>query len=362
MSGGGIGSAIGTGIGLALAPETGGLSMLIPALTGAVGGAAGAKLTGGNPLVSALMGGIGGGLGGFSGLGSDLGISNAAGLFGDGAAGAAGAGLEDIAPAFATDAAGLPTRAATDAFAAAPVASSPAAASGIGGWLGKQNPLSLALAGNTALSAADNILHPLPKYNVAQNANNVFATNPGFNAPLPKYTMQNTATPYTGNWYTYGETPQPAMYNAQPVLAQSRGGIVGYAHGGQVHKYAAGGMPMGMPASAVQPQIPVNPLTLKAVHEAGVVIGKHLKSRLHTPDGQVRGAGGGQDDAVPAKLSQDEYILPADVVSQIGDGSSNEGGKKLDAMVHNVRHHKAVKRFPPKARNPLSYLPKKVKA
>jgi hypothetical protein len=56
--------------------------------------------------------------------------------------------------------------------------------------------------------------------------------------------------------------------------------------------------------------------------------------------GQVGGDGGGQDDRVPAYLSQDEYVVPADVVSHLGDGSSNEGARRLDELVSRVRERR----------------------
>jgi len=62
-------------------------------------------------------------------------------------------------------------------------------------------------------------------------------------------------------------------------------------------------------------------------------------------EGMVDGAGGGMDDFVPATiegvepilLSRDEYVIPADVVSHIGDGSSERGGELLDEMIANIR-------------------------
>lgn len=65
--------------------------------------------------------------------------------------------------------------------------------------------------------------------------------------------------------------------------------------------------------------------------------------------GQVGGEGGGQDDNVPAYLSPDEYVIPADVVSHLGDGSSNEGARKLDELVARVRERRTGNdRFPPR--------------
>jgi hypothetical protein len=64
-------------------------------------------------------------------------------------------------------------------------------------------------------------------------------------------------------------------------------------------------------------------------------------------EGQVVGEGDGQSDEVPFKvdggevdmamLSPDEYVLAADVVSYIGDGSSNAGAAKLDQFMEDVR-------------------------
>ncbi len=54
----------------------------------------------------------------------------------------------------------------------------------------------------------------------------------------------------------------------------------------------------------------------------------------------VQGEGTGLSDSIPARLSVDEYVIPADVVSMMGDGSSQAGGKRLDALVAQVRQAK----------------------
>lgn len=63
--------------------------------------------------------------------------------------------------------------------------------------------------------------------------------------------------------------------------------------------------------------------------------------------GMVKGPGSGMDDMVAADLhgqkallSNDEFVIPADVVSHIGDGSSSAGARKLEAMMHRVRREK----------------------
>ena len=42
-------------------------------------------------------------------------------------------------------------------------------------------------------------------------------------------------------------------------------------------------------------------------------------------------------DDIDAKLSEGEYVVPADVVSGIGNGSSDAGSNKLEDMMDRVR-------------------------
>ncbi len=75
MSGSSIGGTLGTALGVALAPETGGASLLIPAAAGAAGAAGGGALTGSkNIWRDAMLGGLGGAAGGgLSGLTGGMG-------------------------------------------------------------------------------------------------------------------------------------------------------------------------------------------------------------------------------------------------------------------------------------------------
>ena len=64
-------------------------------------------------------------------------------------------------------------------------------------------------------------------------------------------------------------------------------------------------------------------------------------------EGQVEGKGDGMSDEIPfrvkggnpdfALLSKDEYVIPADVVSMLGNGSSDGGANKLDDFLTDVR-------------------------
>lgn len=73
-------------------------------------------------------------------------------------------------------------------------------------------------------------------------------------------------------------------------------------------------------------------------------------------------AAGGQEDDVPAMLSEGEYVIPADIVSSLGDGNTNAGAKQLTHLVKNIRKHKAsaMKKgsLPPRAKSPLAYIGK----
>jgi hypothetical protein len=74
----------------------------------------------------------------------------------------------------------------------------------------------------------------------------------------------------------------------------------------------------------------------------------------------AQGAGSGRADTIDAKLSDGEYVIDAETVAMLGDGSNKEGAKRLDAMRGNIRSHKgkalAKGKFSPNAKSPLSYL------
>jgi hypothetical protein len=51
----------------------------------------------------------------------------------------------------------------------------------------------------------------------------------------------------------------------------------------------------------------------------------------------IRGTGGGLADAVPAALSEGEFVIPADVVAALGEGSSDAGARILQQMIDEIR-------------------------
>jgi hypothetical protein len=74
----------------------------------------------------------------------------------------------------------------------------------------------------------------------------------------------------------------------------------------------------------------------------------------------ARGAGSGRDDTIDAKLSDGEYVIDAETVALLGDGSNKAGAKMLDKMRSEIRAQKgkvlAKGKISPDAKSPLAYL------
>jgi hypothetical protein len=74
----------------------------------------------------------------------------------------------------------------------------------------------------------------------------------------------------------------------------------------------------------------------------------------------VEGPGGARDDEIPAMLSHGEYVIDAETLALLGDGSNEAGAKKLDDMREAIRAHKgkalARGKISPNAKGALSYI------
>ena len=74
----------------------------------------------------------------------------------------------------------------------------------------------------------------------------------------------------------------------------------------------------------------------------------------------ARGAGSGRADTIDAKLSDGEYVMDAETVALLGDGSTEEGARRLDEMRAKLRQQKgkvlAKGKFSPAAKSPLAYI------
>ncbi len=63
------------------------------------------------------------------------------------------------------------------------------------------------------------------------------------------------------------------------------------------------------------------------------------------------------DNRQPAKLSHGEFVVPADVVSHLGNGNSDAGAKKLYSMMDKVRQARTGTKKQGKQINPDKYMP-----
>jgi hypothetical protein len=80
----------------------------------------------------------------------------------------------------------------------------------------------------------------------------------------------------------------------------------------------------------------------------------------------LKGPGDGMSDSIPARigrkqparLADSEFVVPADVVSHLGNGSSDAGAKKLYAMMNNVRKARTGKNKQAPKINADKYLPR----
>jgi len=107
------------------------------------------------------------------------------------------------------------------------------------------------------------------------------------------------------------------------------------------------------------PQFSGSPIMMKEGGEVKPKISYEIE-QFSYPSGlgfYVSGETKGQDDKIPAMLSDGEYVIPADTVAHLGDGNNNAGAKKLDEMIKKIRGSKGMKNaLPPKAKSLTAYL------
>ena len=86
----------------------------------------------------------------------------------------------------------------------------------------------------------------------------------------------------------------------------------------------------------------------------------HVAPSVSASGRYVKGQGTGRSDDIPARLSDGEYVMDAETVALLGDGSGSAGARRLDEMRRNLRQHKAEKLkkggFSHKAKAPHQYM------
>lgn len=144
----------------------------------------------------------------------------------------------------------------------------------------------------------------------------------------PNATNSNTIGGMSPNSPYYGYAPLTFNYESgiKPLRAPEIGlRSRGYAHGGiaDLGGYAAGGKLLKGPGDGMSDSIVAN-------------------------------IGGKQ----PARLADGEFVIPADVVSHLGNGSTDAGAKQLYKMMDRIRHARTGNKKQGKQINPTKFLPK----
>ncbi len=121
---------------------------------------------------------------------------------------------------------------------------------------------------------------------------------------------------------------------------------------------------LGAPAFGVR--LPIGDATLEAAtggrRRQGFADKARLNMRVPFDDGgyAVRGKGTGRSDEIEALLSDGEYVMDAETVALLGDGSNEAGAKRLDEMRVSLRKHKgknlAKGKFSVNAKRPEAYM------
>ena len=393
--GGGLGSVLGGGVnsalGLGLSEGTANI------LGGGLAGAGASAIQGRDPLTGAITGAIGSGISGLGGLGIENANINQA---------VAGA-----------------TRGFGNALTAGQSPTEALTAGGLGGLGGLASGLmqSSGVIGGTPATASappDSAQPPVaasPTDTTSMAAMNPMATNAGY-AGAESYPGVTTGSsllgvqPSTGNpaanaMETYGEGVGPATTGtatgsgtAPATAPRSTLGTLGPLLAGGAALAALSNMGSSSNASPQVQQAVANlPATQQAyLNRPGVTwdwdkisadaatnnqtldqylarnwnrvtAGEYNVTRPAMAQGGlnamarfVRGGGTGRSDEIDAKLSDGEYVIDAETVAMLGDGSSKAGAQRLDEMRAAIRKHKgktlARGKFSPDAKSPLSYL------
>lgn len=348
------------------------------ALLGAAMGGGASALTGGDPLKGALIGGLTGGAG--------------AGIFG-GAAGAAPAAAEaSLLPA------GQSFAQASQAANAAKIAAQTAATT--------QAPT---VALNTAMQGASPIASSLglpgtsipstfvataPGATATQGIDalmrNAMASSSG--AGAAGATGAGAAIPTTGGTFTEGmarfaQNPI-ASIKANPFTAgaSALAGAVGsrekevgpdtgysgplsrFKYNPDIYRpqFAEGGIASltDMPVERMSDRNQIE--TLMATGGQMYAEGGISSLGSYSDGGRMlKGPGDGMSDSIPAsiagkrpaRLATDEFVVPADVVSHLGNGSSDAGAKQLYAMMDRVRKARTGTRRQGRQINPRRVMP-----
>jgi len=110
------------------------------------------------------------------------------------------------------------------------------------------------------------------------------------------------------------------------------------------------------PASAVIDQLAVPPATLARGGLAGLARGRYLAGGTDGMADQIPANIEGRQEA---RLSHGEFVIPADVVSHLGNGNSDAGAQRLYDMMDKIRKARTGTSKQGKQINPNKFLPER---
>lgn len=327
------GAATGTGTATASTAGTGGLGYVMPGADAASSGATGGILAEQGGALSTL-GGAGGAAAGSAADPTALGYimpgaeASASGATGGILAEQSGGALAGLMGKLGID----PTSGIGGVLTKA--------GSGLVDWVTSNPQSALAVVGGLADLFSDKDKAP------AGSLSGALGSLPA-GKPLPVAPALNrTVSGFKGDPNTYEQSPSPMMHNffgPQLTAAQAQ----------------APAAPLSIAAGEPTGAVKRNQAVLDLLgHAAGGPIGSGALGALMPSRYYDGGPGGGQDDLLDAKVSPGEFVFDSSTVSDLGDGNNEEGARRLDLMVKNIRHQKrgGQTRLPPKAASPLSYL------
>jgi hypothetical protein len=239
-------------------------------------------------------------------------------------------------------------------------------------------------------SAAPNVMpQTAPTYNWRYDPNHPIGLVPSTQTPTPITAPTPTIPPaqtaqtsrlgfgpeqnylLNNNLSSYYQAPTPEA--PPPIQADFEGNSGGGGDGGGGGGMARGGLaslsktPHGTTSNivneakaAMMGEHPNPKQALQRFRETFGDSALRALSESFAEGGRIRGAGGGLDDLVPGtiegrqkvRLADGEFVVSADVVSALGDGSTDQGVRKLQEMMNRVRREKTGKTKQP---GPISH-------
>jgi hypothetical protein len=197
--------------------------------------------------------------------------------------------------------------------------------------------------------------------------------------PVERMSMANTAMNPQGGLYPMGmiDKTQYATPTQRPVSAELVGEAPAYERSNPM-LMAEGGIAGMLEAAKAQGLTPEAYQQIygrgnaiiemqKALKEGKAMASGGISSLGSYSDGgrMLKGPGDGMSDSIPgviankqpARLADGEFVVPADVVSHLGNGSTDAGAKQLYSMMDKVRKARTGKKSQGKQINPNRYMP-----